>query len=41
MFCTCFDIGCVGTMDSKLGLLCVLKEGTIIQRRVNYVLYVH
>jgi len=39
MFCMCFAIGCVGSVDSKIGHVCVLKEGTFVQGMVSYVVY--
>ena len=41
MFCTCIDIWCVGTGESKLCSLCVLTEGALVHWRVSYVLYVY
>jgi len=41
MFCMCIDRGCVGTGESKLFSVSVLTEGTLVQGRVSYVLYVY
>jgi len=40
-FCNGIERGCVGTGDNKLVSLCELKEGTLLQGRVSYVLYVY
>jgi len=41
MFCMWRDRGCVGTGESKLCPVCVLKEGAMVQRRVSCVLYLY
>jgi len=41
MFCMCIDSGCVGTGESKLSSVCVLKEGALVYGRVSYILYVN
>jgi len=41
MFFVCFDIGCVGTWESKFCSVCVLTEGALVQGRVSCVLYVY
>jgi len=40
MFCICIDIGCDGTGESKLCSVCVLTEGTLIEGRGIYDMYV-
>jgi len=41
MFCMCIDRGCVGTGESKLGSVCVLTQGALLQGRISYVLNVY
>jgi len=41
MSCMYIDRGWVVKVESKLGCLWVVKEGTLIQGRLSYVLYVY
>jgi len=41
MLCMCIDSGCVGTGESKIYSVCVLKEGALIHGTVSYNLYVY
>jgi len=40
-FFMCIDRGCVGKGESKFCSLCVLTDGTLLQVRFRYVLYVY
>jgi len=41
MLFMCINRGCVGTGESKLCSVCVLKECALEQGRIRYVVYVY
>jgi len=40
MFFMCIDRGCVGKWDSKIYSVCLMTDGSLLQVRLCYVLYV-